>query len=49
MINNIYVGLAVGAFIGWHFPQPHWSVWFANVRAFFVKVRGWFKKKPPTA
>jgi len=37
MIESIIL-ILIGAFIGWHFPQPSWAV------ALEDKVKGLFKK-----
>lgn len=37
-MTDILVWVAVGAFVGWNFPQPFWAVFVQE------KVRGFFKK-----
>jgi hypothetical protein len=37
MLSSI-VFLVIGAFIGWHFPQPTWAAAFGD------KIKGLFKK-----
>ena len=35
---DILFWLAVGAFIGWNFPQPIWASWIQST------VKGWIAK-----
>ena len=35
---DILLWIAVGAFVGWNFPQPFWAKWFQD------KVMSFFKK-----
>lgn len=37
-MTDILLWVAVGAFVGWNFPQPFWAVWFQN------KVKEWINK-----
>jgi len=39
---NIIFWVAVGAFIGWNFPQPFWA------KAIQTKIMTFFKKEPKT-
>jgi hypothetical protein len=35
---DILLWIAVGAFIGWNFPQPFWAVWVQE------KIKDWLNK-----
>lgn len=38
-MSNILLWVAVGAFLGWNFPQPFWAAWIQE------KVKSVFNKE----
>jgi hypothetical protein len=38
-MTDILLWVAVGAFVGWNFPQPFWAVWVQE------RVKSWFSKE----
>lgn len=37
-MTDTLLWVAIGAFIGWNFPQPFWAVWVQE------KFKAWLKK-----